>query len=116
MMRIIAGIFLLLFGLLVFLGNFVSTKDYGLAVDLIFLLVFAAPAILGGLLLIRSHLNRSKKAFLEKEEQRHKEILRLAKQKGGTLTMAEIVSETSLSIAEDEASMKQLVSKHYVNM
>jgi len=30
--------------------------------------------------------------------------------------MPEIISETSLSIAEAEASIKQLVSKHYVEM
>ncbi len=116
MLRIISGTILFSVGLLGLLIGFGGTKDYGPAVDLIFYLVFGLVPLSCGLLLFRSHFARKKAGALETSEKHHKEIFKLAMQAGGTLSIPEIVSQTSLSVAQAEEAIKQLVSKNYVEM
>ncbi len=57
----------------------------------------------------------NKDPSLDPEEQ-HKVILKLAKTKGGTVTVSEIVLGTSLSLEEAEQILQYFVAKGYANM
>lgn len=49
-------------------------------------------------------------------ENQHREILKLAQNRGGEVTIPEIVLHTSLSLEEAEETMKVFVSKEYALM
>ncbi|MDM8541737.1 hypothetical protein QUF90_11675 [Desulfococcaceae bacterium HSG9] len=57
----------------------------------------------------------NKNPGLDPEEQ-HKAILKLAKTKGGTVTVSEIVLGTSLSLEEAEEMLQYFAAKGYANM
>ena len=62
--------------------------------------------------LVRKLVNRSS----EDIENQHREILKLAQNRGGAVTIPEIVLHTSLSLEEAEEIMKVFVSKEYAVM
>jgi hypothetical protein len=114
-------------GVLIFVGGFMllgfavslskNPADMG---DLIAALLFVvAPMGIGGAL-IRSHFKDKQKALQEKEDvvykQREKQIIRLAQQKGGRLSIPEIAVDTSMSTEEAEKFMQELTAKGFVDM
>jgi hypothetical protein len=120
MKRIVGGSVLIFIGLFMLLGFFASTKESSLAVNTIMMLLFVLAPIVGGIFTIRSHFTSQQK---ESEEQKkalqkahEKEIILLAQQKGGSLTIPEIIAESSLDSDDAEKVMEELVIKGYADM
>ena len=82
-------------------------------------LFVVAPIGIGGLMLL-SHFLEKRKALQGQQKalhnQQEKQVIRLAQQKGGRLTIPEIAVETSMTTAEAEEFMQEMASKGYVNM
>ncbi len=120
MKKLIGGGALIFFGLFMLLGFAVSTTPATFTVNAItFLLMVLAPIAVGSLV-IRSHFLSRKKSAEDSRKNilasREKEILRLAKQKGGELTIPDIVSDTSMNTEEADEIMRELVVKRFVDM
>ena len=120
MKRIIGGSALIFTGLFMMMGLFASGKQNSIAVSAIMLLLFVLAPIIGGIFTIRSHYLSKQKVSKEQKKAlqgiHEKEIILLARQKGGTLTIPEIISESSLNSEEAEEAMKELVVKRYADM
>lgn len=120
MKKIVGGGCLIFFGLFMLLGFFASTSptSFIVSVMLLFLMVFVP--VVTGVVVIRSHLKDKEKVAKESRKSilaaREKEVLRLARQKGGELTIPEIVSDTSMNTEEADEIMRELVVKRYVDM
>lgn len=120
MRKLVGGGLLIFFGLFMLLGFFASTSPSTFIVNVMMLLLMVFVPIATGGLLIRSHFLARRKVEQESRKSllaaREKEILRLAKQKGGELTIPEIVSESSMNAEEADEIMRELVVKRYVDM
>ena len=120
MKRVVGGGILIFGGLFMLAGFFASTKPSNLVTDIVLLLLFVLAPIATGVMLIRSNYLANKKKELESRKtilaSREKEILKLAKQKDGELTIPEIVAETSMNTEEADEIMRELVVKRYVDM
>ena len=107
-------------GLFMLLGFVSSTKHTGFVANAVtFLLLVVAP-ITGGIALIRGQKQEKLRAAQETknllESAREKEILRLAEQKKGLLTVSQIVMESSMNAAEAEDVLHELIVKRLVDM
>lgn len=114
-------------GILVFIGLFMTLGllsggglHNGFAANLMMILMFIlAPLGIGGWL-IRGHFADKKTVSAEKEQvmyvQREKQILRLAQEKGGRLTIPEIAANTSMTTVDADAVMREMTAKGYVDM
>jgi hypothetical protein len=120
MKKLIGGGLLIFFGLFMLLGFFASTSPATFIVNMMMLLLMVVAPIVVGSLLIRNHFLSNRKISEESRKNilasREKEVLRLAKEKGGELTVPEIVSETSMNTEEADEIMRELVVKRYVDM
>ena len=120
MRKLIVGGCLVFIGLFMLLGFFASTKPSTLGVDVMLLLMFVLAPAISGAILIRSHFREKQRtvAMQIKTQRMHqeKEILRLAKEKGGRLTVAEIVAETSIDIDAAEELMREFMIKGMADM
>ncbi len=120
MKKVIGGGFLVFVGLFMLLGLFASTKPANLLVDGMVFLLFVLGPVIGGGLLIRSHYALNTRAEVESRKAsiaaREKEVLRLAKARGGELTIPDIVTETSMSTEEADEVMRELVVKRFADM
>ena len=120
MKKLVGGGLLIFFGLFMLLGFFASTSPSTLIVNALMLLLMVFAPIATGALLIRSHFRDKQEIEVQSRKNilasREKEILRLAKQKGGELTIPEIVSDTSMNADEADEIMRELVVKRYVDM
>lgn len=88
--------------------------------DLIGILLFSFVPIVSGAILIVSHFRGAKRAEVEQQKlrlaAREKEVLLLARRYEGRLTMAEIVTDTSMDAAGAEETMNELVVKGMTNL
>ncbi len=120
MKKVVGGGLLMFFGLFMLMGFFASTSPASFMVNAMMLILMVLGPIVAGALVIRSHFAATKKAAQESRKNilaaREKEVLRLAKVKGGELTIPEIVSETSMNADEADEIMRELVVKRYVDM
>jgi hypothetical protein len=120
MKRIVGGSVLIFIGLFMLMGFFASTKESTFATDLMMILLFVVAPIAGGLFMLRSHFTSQQKISREQKKAlqsaREKEVILLAREKGGTLTIAEIIAESSLNPDEAEEVMNELVLKRYADM
>jgi hypothetical protein len=120
MMKLIGGGILIFIGLFMLLGVVAGGGDKSLAVDAVMSILFVVAPIGGGGMLIRSHFKRKRKALLDKQKtlqvEREKEVIRLAQQKGGHLSIPEIVAGTSMSTVEADQIMREMTEKGYVDM
>jgi hypothetical protein len=120
MKRVIGGVVLIFGGLFMLAGFFTSTRPSAFLVNIILLLLFVLAPIVSGSILLRSHFLVKKKREQESRKNvlavREKEILKLAKEKGGELTIPEIVAETSMNTEEADEMMREFVVKGYVDM
>ena len=120
MKKLAGGGCLIFFGLFMLLGFFASTSPSTFMVSAMLLVLMVFAPVLAGALLIRSHFRTKEQIAMEARKNllasREKEVLRLAKQKGGELTIAEIVSDTSMNAEEADEIMRELVVKRYVDM
>jgi hypothetical protein len=111
--------FLIGFGLFMLLGLLVGESAGFIAMALSFALFVIGP-IAGGILLLRGDRKARERAAIETQkvlQQAHeKEILRLAEQKRGLLTVSQIVKETSMNASEAEAALHELIVKRLVDM
>lgn len=118
----IGGI-LLFIGLFLLAGFILNAAEESFAVGIgdiaAALLLGVAPAVGGGLL-IRSHIKGKQRVLLDKKNalqaKRETEIFRLAQQKGGRLSIPDIVAGTALSTIEADRIMREMTEKGYVNM
>ncbi len=119
-MKLIGGGILIFIGLFMLLGVVAGGGDESLAVNAVMFILFVIAPISGGGMLIRSHFKRKQKALLEKKKAlqgtREKEVIRLAQQKGGYLSIPDIVAGTSMSTIEADQIMREMTEKGYVNM
>jgi len=120
MKKLIGGGVLIFFGLFMLMGFFASTTPSSFMVSAMMLILLVFAPIVVGSLVIRSHFVSKKQVLAESRKNilasREKEVLRLAKQKGGELTIPEIVSDTSMNTEEADEIMRELVVKRYVDM
>jgi len=120
MKRVIPGGILIFGGLFMLAGFFASTRPSTLIVDIMLLLLFVLVPVISGAILIRSHFMSKKKREEELHRNvlatREKEVLKLAREKGGELTLPEIVSETSMNTNEADEIMREMVLKQFVDM
>lgn len=97
------------------MGFLLSTKPHTLAADAVALLLFSIIPIVSGATLIVSHFRNKKREEGEQQKlrlaAREKEVLLLARRLDGRLTMAQIVTETSMDAAGAEETMNELVVK-----
>lgn len=118
--KLIAGGSLIFLGLFMLLGFLASTQEYNFLVDGIMLLLFVFAPILTGSFLVRSYFKAKQRAieYYKKYTRaaREKEIIRLAQQKGGRVTIPEIVAETSMDAAEAEEIINDLIVKRFADM
>ena len=122
-MKSIIGGILLFIGLFLLAGFILNAADKSFAVGVgdiaAAILLGVAPAVGGGLL-IRSHSREKQKALLDKKNalqaKQETKIFRLAQQKGGRLSIPDIVAGTSLSTVEADRVMREMTEKGYVNM
>lgn len=115
-------------GVLIFIGLFMllglvsgdALQEGSLASNLVMAILFTLAPIVGGGFMIRSHFMKKRKALKEQQtalqRAREKQILRLAQQKGGRISIPEIVVDTSMSTEEAEEFMQDLTAKGYVDM
>jgi hypothetical protein len=120
MKRIVGGSVLIFIGLFMLMGFLVSTKESSFATDAMMILLFVLAPIVGGLFMLRSHFTSQQKVSKEQKKAlqsaHEKEVILLARAKGGTLTIPEIIAESSLNSDEAEEVMKELVVKRYADM
>ena len=110
----------MVFGALVALGVLIEAGKNGIrAEDILGLLIAGVLPIAGGISMIRSQMRAKQSARLAElkslQTQREKEILQLARQKGGRLAVAEVAAGTSLSLDEAEQAMNEMAARGYVN-
>ena len=121
MKKVISGGILIGFGLFMLLGFVVNATEKGVDAGDIALALFlgVTPVAVGGML-IRSHVKEKQKAVQNQKQvlytQREKEIIRLAQQTGGRLSIPDIVAGTSMNTIEADAMMREMTTKGYVNM
>jgi hypothetical protein len=121
MKKAVVGGILLCVGLFLSLGFFLNAMEKGVdAGDIAAVVLLGIAPVIGGGMLIRSHFKEKQKAVLEKQAaiqtQQEKEIIRLAQQKGGRLSIPEIVAGTSLNTIEADQLMREMTTKGYVDM
>jgi hypothetical protein len=120
MKKAVGGGILMFFGLFMLAGFLLSTKSSNLLADCILLLLFAVAPFAGGVLLIRNSYVTKKKiereARMKVFSDHEKEILKLAREKDGFLTVAEIVAETTMNADEADELLRELVLKRLADM
>ena len=120
MKRIVGGSVLIFIGLFMLMGFLVSTKESSFAADVMMMLLFVLAPIVGGIFMLRSHFTSQQKVLKEQKKAlqsaHEKEVILLARAKGGTLTIPEIIAESSLNSDEAEEVMKELIVKRYADM
>jgi hypothetical protein len=121
MKKVMSGGILIGFGLLLLLGFVVNATEKGVnAGDIALALFFGVTPVTVGGMLIRSHIKEKQKAVQNQKQalytQREKEIIRLAQQTGGRLSIPDIVAGTSMNTIEADAIMREMTTKGYVNM
>jgi hypothetical protein len=119
---VIGGVFIF-FGAFMLLGFAVNLSEKSFAIDIgdivAFILLSAAP-IVAGSIIVRSHFTGKRKRLEAEQkmlhEQREREIIRLAQQKRGRLTIPEIAVATSMTTEEADEMMREMTAKGYVDM
>ena len=119
MSKKIGGFVLIFFGLFMLLGLLVGDTA-GLFATLLSFLIFVVAPIAGGTLLLRGERKAKERGAIETKKllqtAHEKEILRLAEQKKGLLTVSQIVKETSMDASEAERALHELIVKRLVDM
>jgi hypothetical protein len=123
MIKSIIGGILVAIGGIILAGFFLNAADAAFAInagDIVAALLLGVGPMVGGGLLIRSHMKRKQQALSaqKKDEyaRREKEIIKLAQKKAGRLSIPDIVAETSLNSDEADRIMQELTTKGYVDM
>ena len=106
-LKMITGIVMGGFGLLMILGTVVSNK-FSLEADLLFFILLGIAPTLGGLWFCYSSVKDRGKLKGDKAE---KEILKLAERAGGVLSVAQVTTYTSLTSSEAEAMLNRMQEK-----
>lgn len=105
MSRVVGGSILIVISMFMLLGFFNADLDSGPVVSLLTFFIAVVLPFAGGAGLIYSHYKRRESLGARREYLRQKtleaEVLKLAEQKGGKLTVIEVVSE--LAIAAETA-------------
>jgi hypothetical protein len=119
MLRRFGAYFLIFFGLFILLGLLIGKSSGILATALTFLFFVAVP-MAAGIQLLRGDRKAKERAAAESKQllraSHEKEILRLAEQKGGVLTVSQIVKETSMDASEAEAALHELIVKRLADL
>lgn len=118
MKKIIPGGCLTFGGLFLFAGFLASTRPHEYPVDLVLLFLFSFLPIATGVGLFVSHF-RSKRKEVTDERTRlllahEKEALMLAQRYEGKLTIAQLVTDSSMDLNQAEETMNELLLKQIV--
>jgi len=121
MIKSIFGGILIAIGAFFLLGFTVAASRSGLSIgDIVGALLVGIGPVAGGGLLIRSHVKAKRNILAAREKDKYarqeKEIIRLAQQKAGRLSIPEIVAETSMSTDEADQILREMTTKGYVDM
>jgi hypothetical protein len=121
MIKSIIGGILIAFGVFLSLGFVINATQEGInAGDIAAILMLGIAPIAGGGVLIRSHFKRKRNVLLDQKKalqaKQETEIFRLAQQKGGRLSIPDIVAGTSLSTIEVDQIMRTMAENGYVSM
>ena len=121
MIKSIIGGILIAFGAFLSLGFVINATQKGInAGDIAAILMLGIAPIAGGGMLIRSHFKRKRNVLLDQKKalqaKQETEIFHLAQQKGGRLSIPDIVAGTSLSTIEAEQIMRTMAEKGYVSI
>jgi hypothetical protein len=121
MKKVMSGGILIGIGAFLFLGFFLNALKKGIdAGDIAAVVILCIAPITAGGLLIRSHFKEKQKAVQNQMQvlytQREKEIIRLAQQTGGRLSIPDIVAGTSMNTIEADEIMREMTTKGYVDM
>ena len=116
--KVVAGNALIALALFMLLGFFTADLSIGARV-ITFLVLVVLPAVAGGLL-VRSYF-RGKGDSRERMEQLRRqtqeaEILRLAREKGGKLTVADVVTQTALDADTVEDRLMSLTTQGFAEI
>ncbi|OQY28224.1 MAG: hypothetical protein B6244_07835 [Candidatus Cloacimonetes bacterium 4572_55] len=115
-LKIIAGIFLILFGMFFSLGGIINFTDPSKANKLgnlaLLIILGFAPFFVGG-----SLLYWVKKASLHRKNERMEGmILRLTREYKGRITVEQIAMRTKLTLSESERLLENFVDRGYAQM
>jgi hypothetical protein len=103
--RLWGGVLLLLLSLFMLVGYLRADYPADAVVRLLFLLVFVSAPALGGAVLVRSWFTRRNQLKKRKDRLRRQtlesEVLKLARERAGSLTVFDLVTE--LAISREEA-------------
>ena len=121
MIKSIIGGILIAFGAFLLLGFVINVTQEGItAGGIAAILILGVAPIAGGGMLIRSHFKRKQKTLLDQKQalqaKQETEIFRLAQQKGGRLSIPDIVAGTSLSTIEADQIMRTMAEKGYASI
>ncbi len=97
-----------------------SLQEDSLITNLVMSALFVLTPLVGGGYMIRSHVKQKQLSLKAKQaalyQRREKQVLRLAQQHGGRLSVPEIAVNTSMSTDQAEAFMEELTRKGYVDI
>lgn len=121
MIKSIFGGILIAFGALLLIGVFADfPKEPLTGADIIGAFFLGVLPIVGGGLFIHSHIKGKQKALQDAEKalraKREKEVIQLAQQTNGRVSIPEIVAGTSMNTIEADQLMREMVEKGYVDM
>ena len=117
MARIVSGAALIILSLFMLLGFFNADSEAGFATQgLLFLILVVAPAVGGGALIytmVRARRSSQERIEQLRRQTQEAEVLKLALEKGGKLTVAYVMSETSLDARTAEDRLLALVTQGF---
>ena len=118
--KLVGGIGLIVLALFMLVGFFNTSGDMSFATDaLTFLILVMAPGIGGGALVYSHFRGRTSAAQEEAQVRQQVEeaaVLRLARDKGGTLTVVDVVAETGMETEAARDALMSLVVKDFANI
>jgi|GEM_PF-1619322 len=120
----ILGILSLCFGAFMVFGFIVSVRKdpakADLVSDLVGLGLFGLVPILNGVFMLQKYYRDRRRALEARERalkaEKEREIIQLAQQQKGRLTLTEIVAGTSLDMAEAEKILQEMATRGHVDI
>ena len=117
--KLIGGSVLVLLSLFMLMGVFNTSRDMSFVTAALTLLILVLAPGIGGAALIYAHLRARASAAQELKQLRQQaeeaEVLRLARRKGGKLTVVDVVADTSLGTEAARDALMSLVVKDLAN-
>lgn len=114
--RSITGGCLLFVGFFLLIAFLATPGKESFLFNLALSLLLSGPPMLLGSWLLRNFFKAKREAEKAAETAREKEVLLLAERKGGSLSVSQVVAETTLDAAQAERTLQQLVAHGCANI